>query len=534
MGRGAEPRTPFGADLVHHVHERNIVRSLVHLAQVLFHAERRERAERLAVLDARVQDGLHVGPARMADDRSVAESPRSPFLASLEPAEDLALAERVRSGVQQLLAREFLERHAALAHRFFALVVAPARAPVAVDDFTEAGLVQNAVHDVGSSASRRAVVAGRGMDVHAIEMLFHHQPTVGDAVERAPAREHDIAQAPIHADAVLHVLDVDVLEAFLHRERHVLVLLLGRVFASARLSEEFLHRLRPHRLDDDLSFFALVVRVDGVVVVVVLEVEAHSLTGDVVNERLHLVGERVLAVRGQAHHLVFLAVLVESEEITDRRVEHAERVGPEVLVQNFDLVSLAPGDKARAEVARAVGRERRRALELAPEETARGVRDVMFNVVDLGLEIGMGPPAGFRDELVNRRKLAVHLLRPHGELDAADGVAGDETELGSAIGARVTGDGYIGDVAHARPAQPQNFRDRQRREPRAVLLSVDALFRDRGDHALLVVHQHRGSIRVDRVQSQHESHVAFLICRGGPKEHSRAARRPARKWEGQG
>ena len=63
----------------------------------LFRQDRgRERTERLAVLDARVERGLHVGPSRVAEDAAVAKCARTPFLPALEPTHDPTLGESVR------------------------------------------------------------------------------------------------------------------------------------------------------------------------------------------------------------------------------------------------------------------------------------------------------------------------------------------------------------------------------------------------------------------------------------------------------
>ena len=57
--------------------------------------------ERSAPLDLEIEDVLHVGAPRIAQDRAVAERARSPFQAALEPADHLALGDRLRRAPAQ-------------------------------------------------------------------------------------------------------------------------------------------------------------------------------------------------------------------------------------------------------------------------------------------------------------------------------------------------------------------------------------------------------------------------------------------------
>ena len=82
-----------GARLVDEHHERRRVVLLEPLAGRLGEDRRRERAERLAVLDPRVEDVLHVVPARVGDDRAVAERARAELHPPLEPADDVAVGD---------------------------------------------------------------------------------------------------------------------------------------------------------------------------------------------------------------------------------------------------------------------------------------------------------------------------------------------------------------------------------------------------------------------------------------------------------
>jgi hypothetical protein len=57
---------------------------------VIGHDGRRKGTKPLAVLDARVENILHVGQAGMGDDRAIAERARAPLHAPLKPADHIA------------------------------------------------------------------------------------------------------------------------------------------------------------------------------------------------------------------------------------------------------------------------------------------------------------------------------------------------------------------------------------------------------------------------------------------------------------
>src|SRR5215207_490461 len=77
---------PLLPHLVDHQHRRRGVRLLEVVADALFENGRREGAEGLALLDALVEDLLHVGAARVYYDGAVAEGARAELHPPLEPA----------------------------------------------------------------------------------------------------------------------------------------------------------------------------------------------------------------------------------------------------------------------------------------------------------------------------------------------------------------------------------------------------------------------------------------------------------------
>src|SRR5882757_7665249 len=79
------------ANLKHLHHERDGIALFEPIGYGFFEDRRCKWPKRLAPLDLRVEDRLHVGATRVAQDRPVAKRPRSPFHASLKPADDLAV-----------------------------------------------------------------------------------------------------------------------------------------------------------------------------------------------------------------------------------------------------------------------------------------------------------------------------------------------------------------------------------------------------------------------------------------------------------
>src|SRR5581483_9231379 len=68
-------------------HERNIVVLLKPVGDRFPQDRWRERPERFAALYLQVENILHVGATRIAQDRSVAKRPRPPFHPALKPAD---------------------------------------------------------------------------------------------------------------------------------------------------------------------------------------------------------------------------------------------------------------------------------------------------------------------------------------------------------------------------------------------------------------------------------------------------------------
>ena len=66
------------------------MRLLEKFADGLFGDRWRERAKDLAVLDAPIQNFLHLGAARIGQNAAIAQSARSPFRGALKPTHDFS------------------------------------------------------------------------------------------------------------------------------------------------------------------------------------------------------------------------------------------------------------------------------------------------------------------------------------------------------------------------------------------------------------------------------------------------------------
>ena len=100
---GRDQLALVGPRLVDEDHERGAVVLLVPVPGVLGEDRRGERPERLAVLDAGVEDVLHVRTARVDEDRAVAERTRPELHPALEPADHVAGGDPLGDRGEELL-----------------------------------------------------------------------------------------------------------------------------------------------------------------------------------------------------------------------------------------------------------------------------------------------------------------------------------------------------------------------------------------------------------------------------------------------
>src|SRR5687767_2780651 len=101
------------------------------------------------------------------------------------------------------------------------------------------------------------------------------------------------------------------------------------------------------------------------------------------NDLPKLIDETWAAVRREAHHLAFVAVMRKAEKLGCRCVDDADRMRILDLSEYLDLVAVARGPHGRNKVAETIDRQQRRILEWGNVETARQMRAMMLDVVKL-------------------------------------------------------------------------------------------------------------------------------------------------------
>ena len=169
------------------------------LAGLVVEHRRRERSERLAVLDLEVHDRLHRGRARVADDRAVAERARAELHAPLQESDDVAVGDRTGDALGARRAGEPLVRDSRARRATPRPRRSPKRGPryaplhPVVDAVGVARVVEDLVPAVQRGAEGAAGVAGRGLDPDPLERSLAQQHAVGDAVERDAAGQAGVA-----------------------------------------------------------------------------------------------------------------------------------------------------------------------------------------------------------------------------------------------------------------------------------------------------------------------------------------------------
>jgi len=138
----------------------------------------------------------------------------------------------------------------------------------------------------------------------------------------------------------------------------------------------------------------------------VVEVEpALALLGS--NDLAHTIREARLAVCGQTHHFVFIAVLGETEELRERCVKDPEGVGKQDGALDPDLAALAEAPHDAAEVAEPVNGDDGGVLEGRCEEGAGEAGAVVLDEVEVG---GIFGGNSFRSKRVGDRAMRTGLL----------------------------------------------------------------------------------------------------------------------------
>ena len=218
---------------------------------------------------------------------------------------------------------------------------------------------------MNSATPSAARVAGGRLNPQLVERALAQNPPVGHAVERDAAGQAEFLHPRLGVDVPGHPQH-DLLGDGLDRGGEVHVALgQQRLGLARRTAEEPVELLRGHRQ----SLAVIEVRHVHAERAVVLQVD--QLFEDQVDVPR-------LAVRGQAHQLVFARVDLEAAVVGEGRVEHARRVRKVELVREVDAVARAAAVAGRGPFADAVDGEDRRLFEGRGEESAGRVRFVVL------------------------------------------------------------------------------------------------------------------------------------------------------------
>jgi len=223
----------------------------------------------------------------------------------------------------------------------------------------------------------------------------------------------------------------------------------------------------------------------------VTEVEADLIvigTDDVAD----LLEEARLAVSGESHHFVLVAILGESEELGEGGVEEAEGVREADGAAHVDVIAAADDPHDAAEVAEAIDGDDGGLIERRTEEGAGEVGAVMLDEMDFGMAIGeaggeeVGGDAGNADGVAGAGGGARPVLR----------AGGDAEELVGEVGTRVARDGdMVGDSAVEASAGGEEG------EAGPVFGAVEALFFEGGEEGA-VGEEGGGGVAVEGVKAE--------------------------------
>ena len=470
----------------------------------------RERAEGLAPLDLAVEDVLHVGAARVAEDRAVAERARPPLHAALEPADDLAVARCAAAVRRQSSASSVDALHRAAGGR--ELAARCARAACAM-----------------SLVAEFAVPSRRGPSratARAAELVPDR-----DTPRRSRRRRR---RPPLHVDPPERRARVDL--AVGHRiharsRRRAQRSSSGSARAarraggrrpprtspapSARCRGGAARAARPAARagpSSASSAGANSVPTDGLAAVplvvdllaVMAEVVEVELEGPVVaqpHDLAHRVEVARLAVGREAHHLVLVAVVREAQVLRERLVEDAERVREvDALRRRRSRVPRPTPHAALAKSPKPSTETTDGLVERRDVEGRREVREVVLDAVHLAAE-RRARKGALRAS--RRTPARLRLLRSRSSSSAEVGPLRQRVARACARGWRC--ESWLiatwSTSASAMPASREAVARSPRREARPVLDAAEALLLGRGDEPA-VAHQAGRGVAVVGVEAE--------------------------------
>ncbi len=337
---------------------------------MLLEDRRGEGPEALAELDLEVHPALHLGPARVAEDRARAERAGSELHPPAQEAHDLALRERVGDDARPLVGVRDMPAGDVLAVEVgLDLVRRERRAEEAAAQriARRVHLARRAEHLVRGQQcgpERAARIASGRLHEQTLEPGLAQHAAVGHAVQRDAAGHHYLLRSR-EPGQVGDQLEHDFLGHQLDRGGEVhLAPRDQRVELARRPAEQLLEARIGHQRRVEEPEGAGVQPERPVVA------DVDQLLADQVR-----VARR--AVRGQAHQLVLAGVDLESAVVRERAVEQPERVRILQLAEQLDPRARADAERAGGPLAHAVDREDRRLLERRGIEAARRVRHVV-------------------------------------------------------------------------------------------------------------------------------------------------------------
>jgi hypothetical protein len=283
------------------------------------------------------------------------ERARPEFHASLEPADRLALHERVHGAVDQGVVGDDFECRADAAEALLDLILLEGRAEIgAVHAVARAVQVAWFVPEQVVGRERRADrapgVARRRLNPDPLELAIPQDLAVGDAVEGDAARETQIllpGLARQRPGQPQHYL----LGYRLNGGRQIHVALAHQLVGLARPAAEQLIELA---VGHGQAY--------GIIEVFLVEAE-RAVVLEIYQMIEDQPGVLRLAVRRQAHHFVFARIDLEPGVVGEGRVQEAERVRKMQLFQHLQPMAITEADARGRPFADAVDGEDRGLLE---------------------------------------------------------------------------------------------------------------------------------------------------------------------------
>jgi hypothetical protein len=488
----------------------------------------REGTELLAELDAAVELVAHRRVRRSGEDAPVSQGAGTEFRAPLDPSDDAAVAKLVGGAADHLgVVAEAVDGQSVLARD--ARDVARLRSPEGmVGHGAMRALAVEPIHPE-RRAHRAARVPGRARDEDAGKSRLAQDARVRAAIQRDAAAEAESGEAGLCLEPAGQV-DQRLLEDPLDGA--------GDVREAAAVGAAQVDRVpgvagRPEHFDE----LARIGSRGGEVELEAVEVESERAVLGAAQDPADLVQVGGLAVRGEAHHLVFALVDGEAEERREGRVEHSQRMREADFAEEAQIRRAVVADFARAHregrpLADAVGGEDGRFPRGSGEERGRRVRLVVLGEEDLP-----GRHAELRgDDSLDPQLLAeevAHRLREAagGTGEAAQGHGQHPLELQHRLLVEDDGVEILGIELRVLEAEI----DGGERERGVVLAPGEALFLDGADGDA-VDDEGRGGVVVVRRDAE-DAHQYWLLASGSAREAlkpfgSRRAARRARSTKG--